>query len=229
MHRKLLVSFVCAGLVALVQPASIALAQHTGGGMPPGQSPSTPSTFPGSNAPGQNPDAAGQASPGATGPASPGATTPGAAKADDRKFVKEAAIGGLMEVQLGKLAQEKASDENIKQFGQKMVDDHTKCNDELKQAAAKDNIPVPSSLDPKDQAKIDKMSKLSGTAFDKAYVKDQVKDHEKDIREFQAEAQGGSDPNVKAFASSTVPVLQQHLQLAKNLKAGEKQTASNQH
>ncbi|MFL6417525.1 MAG: DUF4142 domain-containing protein [Bryobacteraceae bacterium] len=144
-------------------------------------------------------------------------------KVDDKKFVKDAALGGLTEVELGKVAAQKASDPKVKDFAQKMVDDHTKANDQLKQAAAKSNIQIPGSLDSKHQSRIDKLSKLSGEDFDKAYIKDQLKDHQTDVREFTEEAQNGSDPNVKAFASSTVPILQHHLEMVKDLNKGEKQ------
>jgi putative membrane protein len=144
-------------------------------------------------------------------------------KVDDKKFVKNAALGGLTEVELGKLATQKASDQKVKDFGQKMVDDHTKANDELKQAATKSNIPVPESLDSKHQSRIDKLSKLSGADFDKAYVKDQLKDHQKDVQEFKEEAQNGTDPNIKAFASTAVPVLEHHLEMVKDLNKNEKQ------
>ena len=106
-----------------------------------------------------------------------------------------------------------------------MVDDHAKANEELKQVASKENIAIPDALDSKHQSKISKLSKLSGPEFDKAYAKEQLKDHETDVREFSAEAQGGTDPNVKAFASSTLPILQQHLELAKNLNKSEKNAA----
>ena len=95
-------------------------------------------------------------------------------KVDDKKFVKDAALGGMAEVELGKLDTQKAASEAVKQFGQKMVDDHTKANDQLKEVASKENITIPDSLDSKHQARIDKLSKLSRPDFDKAYIKDQV-------------------------------------------------------
>ena len=107
-----------------------------------------------------------------------------------------------------------------------MIDDHTKAGDQLKQVATQDNLTLPTGLDSKHQGRIDKLAKLAGPAFDKAYVKDQLKDHESDVREFTAEAQGGSDPTLKAFASSTLPVLQQHLALIKDLDKTAKQTSS---
>jgi putative membrane protein len=97
-------------------------------------------------------------------------STDSMAKVDDKKFAKDAALGGMAEVQLGKLATQKASRDDIKQFGQKIVDDHTKANDQLKELASKENIPIPDALDSKHQARIDKLSKLSGENFDKAFV-----------------------------------------------------------
>lgn len=141
----------------------------------------------------------------------------GSAKVDDKKFAKDAAMGGLMEVELGKVATQKASSDAVKQFGQRMVDDHTKANDELKQVASQDNLTLPTELDKKHQKMVDKMSALSGAAFDKAYMKDMVKDHEQDVKEFQKESQTGTDPNIKGFASKTLPILQSHLESAKQV------------
>ena len=143
-------------------------------------------------------------------------------KVDDTKFVKESALGSMAEVEMGKLATQKASSEAVKQFGQRMVDDHSKANQQLKQAAAKSNIEVPASLDSKHQSHIDKLAKLSGPEFDKAYLKDQVKDHEHDVNKFKDEAQYGSDPNVKQFAMATLPTLQEHLSAVKDLKKATK-------
>jgi putative membrane protein len=150
-------------------------------------------------------------------------TASGSAKADDKKFAKEAAMGGLMEVELGKVATQKASSDAVKQFGQRMVDDHTKANDELKQVASQDNLTLPTTLDKKHQEMVDKMSALSGPAFDKTYMKDMVKDHEKDVKEFQKESQSGTDPNIKSFATKTLPILQSHLESAKQIDKGAKQ------
>src|SRR6185312_1533412 len=100
---------------------------------------------------------------------------------NDKKFAMEAAMGGMAEVKKGQLAVEKASNPDVKAFGQKMVDDHTKANEELKEVASKESIDLPTSLDAKQQAMVDKLSKLSGAAFDKAYMKDMVKDHDTDV------------------------------------------------
>ena len=148
-------------------------------------------------------------------------------KADDAKFVKDAAVGGMTEVELGKLAQQKASSDGVKQFGQKMIDDHTKAGEELKQVAAKQKINVPESIDSKHQARIDKLSKLSGADFDKAYIKDQLKDHQEDVRAFERESQNGSDPEVKGFAAKTLPTLQEHLSMVKDLNKGKTTTSMN--
>jgi putative membrane protein len=153
--------------------------------------------------------------PSAENPATAADSTP--AKVDDKKFLKDAAVGGMTEVELGKLATQKASSDQVKQFGQKMVDDHGKANEALKQVASKESIQIPDSLDAKHQSRIDKLAKLSGADFDKAYMKDQVKDHEKDVSDFQSEAKGGSDPTTQQFAATTLPTLQQHLELAKSI------------
>jgi putative membrane protein len=137
---------------------------------------------------------------------------------DDKKFVRDAAIAGMTEVKLGQLAADKGSTDAVRQFGQKMADDHSKANTELKQLASQDNIPVPDSLDSKHQSVVDNLSKLSGPAFDKAYIKDQKKDHERAVQEFQNEANNGSNPDVKGFASKTLPTIQEHLSMTKSLE-----------
>jgi putative membrane protein len=136
---------------------------------------------------------------------------------DDRKFIKDAAMGSMTEVELGKVASQKASSDAVKQFGQKMVDEHGKSTEELKKVAAQMKVNVPDTLDSKHQSRVDKLSKLSGADFDRAYIKDQVKDHQKDVKDFQDEAQTGSDPNVKTLAAKLLPTLEQHLEAAKDL------------
>jgi putative membrane protein len=134
--------------------------------------------------------------------------------AQDRKFAREAAQGGLAEVELGQLATQKGQNAQVKQFGQRMVDDHSKANDQLKSIASKNNIQLPTATDAKDQALKDKLNGMSGQQFDRAYIQSMVKDHQKDIAEFQKEASNGSNPDLKNFAAQTVPILQQHLQMA---------------
>lgn len=137
----------------------------------------------------------------------------------DSAFAMKAAQGGMAEVQLGKLAADKASNPDVKAFGQQMVDDHSKANDQLKAVAQQENMTLPTDLNAKDQATYDRLSKMSGAAFDKAYVKDMVKDHEMDIKEFQKEANSGKDEKIKGFASETLPVLQGHLEKIKGISS----------
>ena len=132
----------------------------------------------------------------------------------DKTFVKKAAEGGLAEVELGQLAAQKASNEEVKKFGQRMVDDHSKANDQLKQVAAQEHINLPTEPSAKDKATKARLEKLSGEQFDRAYMRDMVKDHRTDVAEFAHEAKMGKDPAVKSFAESTLPTLREHLKLA---------------
>ena len=147
----------------------------------------------------------------------------------DAKFVEKAAMGGLAEVQLGQLAQQKAQSDDVKNFGKRMVDDHSKANDELEKVAQGKNIMLPTALDKKDQKLLDKLGKLDGAKFDREYMEHMVKDHKKDVKEFEHEAKHGKDADVKGFAENTLPTLRDHLQLAqaaeKSAKA-EKKTAN---
>jgi len=130
----------------------------------------------------------------------------------DLDFAKDAAKGGLKEVRLGELASQKATDGDVKAFGQRMVDDHSKANDQLKTIAQQKGLELPADLDGDGKALFDKLSGLDGTAFDQAYVQEMVSDHQKDVQKFQQEADGGQDPDIKAFAAQTLPTLQDHLQ-----------------
>jgi putative membrane protein len=136
-----------------------------------------------------------------------------------RKFVKEAAQGSATEIALGKLAQEKGSSDAVKQFGKRMVEDHSKATEELKQAAEMAKIQVPSEPPKKAKKAQDKLSKLSGADFDRAYAKTMVSDHKEDVKAFEKEARDGSVPPVKNFAAKTLPTLEEHLKLAEELDA----------
>lgn len=142
----------------------------------------------------------------------------------DAKFMQKAAVGGMYEVEAGKLAAQKGSSDEVKKFGQRMVDDHTKVNDELKQLAGSKGVTLPTALDRKAKDKVDKLSKSSGTEFDQQYANNMVKDHKEDIKEFSKEADKGKDPDVKAFASKTLPTLKEHLKMAQDMagKGGQK-------
>ena len=106
-------------------------------------------------------------------------------KPADRPFITEMAQGGMAEVKLGQLATEKGSSQTVKDFGQKMVDDHGKANNELKQLASQKSWTLPTDISANDQATYDRLSKLSGAQFDKEYMADMVKDHKADVAEFQ--------------------------------------------
>jgi putative membrane protein len=132
----------------------------------------------------------------------------------DQHFMKEAAEGGMAEVELGQLAADKASSPDVKDFAQRMVKDHSQANDQLKQIATKKNVTLPTSPSAKDEMTKKKLSKMSGDGFDKAYMADMVKDHKKDIAAFEKESNSGQDPDVKQFATQTLPTLQDHLKQA---------------
>jgi putative membrane protein len=134
----------------------------------------------------------------------------------DHQFVIDAARGGMAEVELGKLAGEKAESAQVKQFGQRMVTDHGKANDELKSIAQQKSITMPTALDAKDKATVDRLSKLSGAQFDRAYMQNMLQDHRKDVNEFRKESQSGKDPELKAWAAKTLPTLEEHLRLAQS-------------
>jgi putative membrane protein len=142
------------------------------------------------------------------------------ANATEKKFIKKAANGGMMEVELGKVAAEKGQNQEVKDFGNRMAKDHSKANDDLKEVASKLGVTVPDKLNTKHQAALDKFSKMSsGDAFDKAYAKDMVNDHEKDVAEFEEAQKEVKNADLKQFIDSTLPVLKEHLDLAKKMKA----------
>jgi len=184
--RKLIYTASIAALAFGVSQAALAQSTTT--------SPSTPSSKPAAtqstNAPGAN------------------------LERGDRKFIEEAAQGGMAEVQLGQLAQQKASSDQVKQFGKKMADDHQKANDELKKIASTKGITLPTDLSSSDRREYDKLQKKSGADFDREYMKEMVSDHKKDVKDFQSEGKSAKDPDIKNFAASTLPTLQQHLDLA---------------
>jgi putative membrane protein len=140
----------------------------------------------------------------------------GAKQMADHTFVTKAAEGGMAEVELGKLAQEKGSTDEVKSFGQRMVTDHSKANDELKSLAQTKSITLPSDLDAHEKATRDRLAKLSGAAFDRAYMRTMLADHRQDVNEFRHESTAGQDPDIKAFASKTLPTLEDHLKLAQD-------------
>jgi putative membrane protein len=135
----------------------------------------------------------------------------------DKAFVQKAMQGGLAEVQLGQIALQKSNNEQVKQFAQRMVDDHGKLNEQMKPIAQQLGVSVPQQPSKKDSKNIAKMQALSGTDFDQAYIKDMVKDHKQDLSEFQTEASNAQDPNVKSAATEGSKVIAQHLQMIQQL------------
>jgi len=136
----------------------------------------------------------------------------------DYKFVSAATQGGNMEVTLGQIAVQKASEQSIREFGQRMVTDHTKANIELKELISQKGATLPDLSSKMDDMTRDHLNGLSGKDFDKAYIKQMVKDHKKDVKEFQKQADKGDDADLKAWVTKTLPILQEHLRLAENIE-----------
>jgi len=138
---------------------------------------------------------------------------------DDQEFVNKAAQGGMAEVMLGQTASTKGTSPDVKNFGNRMVSDHGKANDELKQLAQTKGVTLPADVDDESRKMSDKLAKLSGKDFDKEYISGMVEDHEKDVREFEKASKDAKDPDLKAWATKTLPTLQDHLKMAKEAKA----------
>jgi putative membrane protein len=146
-------------------------------------------------------------------PSSSPAKSPATAalSAKDKSFMKEAAEGGMIEVDMGKMAQQKGKSADVKKFGSTMVSDHTKANNELMAIAKKKGVDLSKAKG--------KTMKLNDASFDKEYINAMVKDHEEDLAAFQGEAKNGSDADVKVFASKTSAVIRKHLDMAKAAQA----------
>jgi putative membrane protein len=134
------------------------------------------------------------------------------------KFAVSTADGGMLEVDLGKLAQQKAINKQVKDFGEMMVKDHTKANDELKSIAAEKNITLPATISDDSQKKIADLNKESGKGFDKAYINMMVKDHKNVIDDFEKAAKDSTYPAIQSFAVKTLPTLYKHLGAAKAIQ-----------
>jgi putative membrane protein len=141
-----------------------------------------------------------------------------AADKASQKFITEAVQGNLAEVQVGKLAQEKGQSEGVRTFGQTLASDHSAANEKATQVAQQLGVTAPSEPNAKQKATYAKLSKLSGDAFDRAFAKEMVADHKKDIKEYQNEARKKNDPAAQ-YAQETLPVLQKHLGMAQKLRA----------
>jgi putative membrane protein len=135
---------------------------------------------------------------------------------EDAKFVVDAAAGGMEEVQLGQMAQQKAMAQDVKAFGAMMERDHSKAGDRLTALAKDKNIVLPSALSPDMQKMADDLQKKNGNNFDKDYISMMMDDHKKDIKEFEKEAKNGADADIRAFADSSLHMLRTHLDSAES-------------
>jgi len=134
---------------------------------------------------------------------------------DDADFAVKAANGGMAEVAMGKMAQQKGMSQEVKDFGAKMVTDHTKANDNMMALAKQKNITLPAAISNDEQKKMDDMGKKSGKNFDKAYVHEMVDDHNKDVKDFEDASKNLKDADLKAFATTTLPTLKMHQTMIK--------------
>ena len=137
---------------------------------------------------------------------------------DAVNFAQEAASGGMMEVQLGNIAQKNSKNKAVQDYGKMLADDHTTANNNLKDIASKKNINLPTSVTSDQQDKIDKLSKETGSDFDKDFISMAVDDHQNDIDKFKKAENNIQDPDLKEFIAKTLPTLQKHLDEAKNIK-----------
>ncbi len=173
----------------------------------PGSSPNTPNT-PSNNNPGPSPSTP-------TG----GETSPNSLSSRDSNFVMQAGQIGMLEVQLGRLAVQRGSSAGVKQYGQEMVEEHTRANQELMQLAMQKKVELPTEMSSQNKALTARLSGLSGTSFDTAYKQAMLDSHKQAIALFQAQSQQGQDPELKAWATKTLPNLQAHLQMVNQMLA----------
>jgi putative membrane protein len=140
----------------------------------------------------------------------------------DRSFIMDAANDGLAEVELGKIAQQNAASEEVKKFGQRMADDHSKANKELEPIAAKLGVTLPTAPSGKHAHMVKELSKKQGAKFDREYAEDMVKDHKKAVKLFEKQSQKADAEELRQFAAKTLPTLQEHLKMAEDLRAATK-------
>ena len=135
----------------------------------------------------------------------------------DKIFLKKAMQGNIAQVQLGELTLKKSNSDQVKQFARKMIDDHTKLNEQMRPVAQDLGVEIPTEVSKKDKSLMSKMQDLSGAAYDQAYIKDMVKDHKQDLSEFRMEASNAHDPGVKDAATQGSKTIAEHLQMAQQL------------
>lgn len=151
---------------------------------------------------------------------------PAANQMQDRDFVGSALEGGMAEVQLGQLAAQKGSSDDVKQYGQKMVSDNTQLSNQMKQLAQQMGVKEPKGLSKKDKQEVAKLNALSGTDFDNAYISMMVKDHKRTVDDFKSEAQNSQNPTIQKVAQQDGQILDQHLQVAEQMAKAHNQVAS---
>jgi len=137
--------------------------------------------------------------------------------ASDGAFAMKAAQANMAEVELGKLALQKAMSDDVKKFAQMMVDDHSKALDELKGVAGTKNVTLPTAIDAEHKKLSDRLSKLSGAGFDREYMQAMVDGHRKVAADVRKESQSGADPDLKAWAGKILPTVEAHLKQAETV------------
>jgi putative membrane protein len=157
-----------------------------------------------------------------------GTQTAGQPSPVDRMFVAKAMQGSMAEVQLGQMTLQKSNNPQVKEFAQRMIDDHTKLNEQMKPVAQQLGLTPPDQVSKGDRKTMAKLQALSGSAYDQAYIKDMVKDHKQDLNEFQMEASSGQDQTVKDAASQGSKVIAQHLQMAQQMAKDQNVASSGQ-
>lgn len=156
------------------------------------------------------------------GPPVNAATGSNVPRVDDKKFLREAALDGMTEIELGKVAAEKAADPQVKQFAQRMIEEYSTGHRAILRLASDEIVVIPKTIDAKHQARIDRIAKLSGREFDHAYIQDETKQRRQDVKDYTKASQGGEDPNLKNFATETLPSLEDHLNALKILAKSAK-------
>lgn len=141
----------------------------------------------------------------------------GEMNAMDHRFVRMAAEGGRAEVRMANMALNRRTNAAVRDFARQMVDDHSKANDRLAALASDQNFSLPSGIGATNRAAMDRLSGLSGYAFDRAYANQELQDHIKTVALFRQEARDGRNPDLRDFARNTLPTLREHLRMARNL------------
>jgi putative membrane protein len=204
MISKRISSKVLLCVASALMGSTVALAQNTPGGSSPssgqpgmsGSQPGSPGT---ANMNNMDPNAANEQSMG------------------DKAFVSKALQGGSEEVQLGQLAEQKSQSDDVKQFAQKMVQDHTQLGDQMKPIAQQLGVQAPKNPSKKDKEMMAKLQELSGPQFDEAYIRAMAKDHKQDLKDFKDEAQMTQNPNLKQVTQQDSGIILQHLQMIEQI------------